>query len=297
VVSFTWVGSSSSWVTWRGQRRIATLWYAKNYFYLGTFAGSTMFGLGLSNIGTLLATRAELAPLVEQGAVSPYALVSRYQDVFRLFEATTDPPTGIPVLDRQWKSTGDLNFNYRPLAAISEHYAHDSFTVIRRYPASYVIGLLIANRLYFSPSSMNSYFSPENRAAAEPFERIFNPLVYGVGADTGYVGQPHFGFDQPYVLEVNTSVWLIAWSALVVVLGWLRVRPAFFGGTVGDRMALITVGYLLFVMLYVYALGTLVELGENNRYRFVAEPFLAVVTAVLVTDCVRRLKARWWRSQ
>jgi hypothetical protein len=46
-------------------------------------------------------------------------------------------------------------------------------------------------------------------------------------------------------------------------------------------------------MLYVYALGTLVELGENTRYRFVSEPFLAVATAVLATDAVRRLKARW----
>jgi hypothetical protein len=273
---------------------VATLWYAKNYFYFGAFAGSTMFGLGLSNIGTLLATPEELTPLVESGAVSPLALVSRYEGAAVLFGTATEP-TGVPVLDRPRKSTGDFNFNYRPLVEINEQYARDSFAVIRRYPASYVVGLLISNRLFFSPSSMNEYFSPQNRAAAKPFERVFNPMLYGVPAEPGYIAQPHFGFDQPPSLEVNTSVWLIVWSALVVVLGWLRVRPAFLKQPVEDRVAAIAVGYLLFTMLYVYAVGTLVELGENYRYRFVAEPFLAVVTAVLATDSVRRLAARWTR--
>jgi hypothetical protein len=47
----------------------------------------------------------------------------------------------------------------------------------------------------------------------------------------------------------------------------------------------------------VYALGTLVEPGENYRYRFVVEPFLAVAKAVLATNSVRWLKARWSRSR
>jgi hypothetical protein len=276
---------------------VATLWYAKNYFYFGAFAGSTLFGLGLSNIGTLTATRAELAPLVDEGIVSPLALVSRYEDLSLLFSESNDPPSGIPVLDRRQKSTGHPNFNFLPLVEINEQYARDSIAVIRRYPSSYVIALLISNRLFFSPSSLNSYFSPENRAAAKPFERVFNPLVYGVDAEPAYVAQPHFGFDQPPSLEVDTSVRLMVWSALVVVLGWLRVRPAFFRREIDDRAALITLGYLLFVMLYVYGLGTLAELAENNRYRFVSEPFLAVLTAALATDYVRRLKARWWRDR
>ena len=145
----------------------ATLWYAKNYFYFGAFAGSTMFGLGLSNIGTLTVPRADLEPLVEQGIVSPLALVSRYEDVGLLFAARNEQPSGIPVLDRPRKADGQYNYNYRPLIALNEQYARDSMAVIRRYPASYAIGVIVANRLFFSPSSMNEYFSPQNRAAAE----------------------------------------------------------------------------------------------------------------------------------
>lgn len=274
---------------------LSSLWYVKNYFYFGAFAASTMFGLGFSNIGTLTVPRADLERLVEQGVVSPLALVSRYEQTPLLFAVPNDPPSGIPVLDLPHKSAGAFNYNFRPLVAINQQYAKDSLAVIRHYPASYVIGVMVANRLFFSPSSMNEYFSPENRAAAEPFERVFNPLLYGVAAGPRFIPQPHFGFDQPPSLEVNTSVGLIAWSGLLLVLGWLRLRPAFVGATVEDRTACITLGYVLFVLVYVYGLGTLVELGENYRYRFVAEPLFAVVTAVLATDAVRSLRARWSR--
>jgi hypothetical protein len=60
---------------------------------------------------------------------------------------------------------------------------------------------------------------------------------------------------------------------------------------------LITLGYLLFVIVYVYVLGTFVELSENYRYRFVAEPLFAVATATIATDFVRRLRARWGASR
>jgi hypothetical protein len=144
---------------------------------------------------------------------------------------------------------------------------------------------------------MNEYFSPQNRAAAKPFERFFNAVLYAVPAEPGFIAQPHFGFDTPPSLEVNTSAWLIVLWALVLVLGWLRVRPAFFAPSAEDRVACITLGYMLFVMLYVHALGTLVELGENYRYRFVVEPLLAVAIAVLATDGMRRLAARWSRKR
>ena len=123
--------------------------------------------------------------------------------------------------------------------------------------------------------------------------RIFNPLLYGVSAQPGFIVQPHFGFDVLPSLEVNTSVAHIALWTLVLVFGWLRVRRAFLARAVEDRAARVTLGYLLFVMVYVYALGTLVELGENYRYRFAIEPFFAVAVAVLATDGIRRLKERW----
>jgi hypothetical protein len=300
-----WFALVVAYVAWAAPRRrqvlaaaalpftVATLWYAKNYFYFGAFAGSTMFGLGLSNVSTLTVPRADLEPLVAQGIVSPLALVSRYERVDVLFGAKNSSPSGIPVLDLPYKQSGEPNYNYRPLIAINEQYARDGLALIRQYPASYVIGVITANRLFFSPSSMNEYFSPENRAAAKPFERFFNPVLYGAAAEPGFIVQPHFGFNVPPSLEVNTSVWLIALWALALACGWLRVRPIFFAPSVEDRVARVTLGYLLFVMVYVHALGTLVELGENYRYRFVIEPFLAVAIAVIATAGVGRLAALW----
>ena len=269
---------------------VAALWYVKNYVYFGAFAASTMFGLGLSNISTLTVTRAELQPLVEAGTLSPLALVSRYENAAVLFSATADAQSGIAVLDRPRKASGEYNYNFRPLVEINDQYARDAFAVMRRFPANYALGVVIANRLFFSPSSMNEYFSAENRAAIAPIERIFNPLVYGVPERPRFIVQPHFGFAEPPSLEVNTSASQIALWLIVLGFGYVRVRPVFVGRPTADRTASIAVAYLLLVMLYVYALGTLVELGENYRYRFVVEPFVFVLATAMATDAIRRLR-------
>lgn len=177
--------------------------------------------------------------------------MSRYEDVAALFSGRNDPPRGIPVLDEPLKSSGEYNYNFEPLITIDEQYARDAFAVIGRYPANYIIGVLIANRLFFSPSSMNEYFSPANRAAVKAVEQVFNPLFYGAAAEPAYIAQPHFGFDQPPSLEVNTSRRLIAAWALVLVLGGWRVRRALSGRATEDRTASVVLGYLLFSMLYV----------------------------------------------
>lgn len=271
---------------------IVCLWYGKNYYLFGTFSSSTWFGLGLSNISTLAVTREELAPLVERGELSPFALVSRYQEIDRLFTSQQLTPTGIPVLDQIRKSSGDYNFNNLQLLMIDRYYTRDGFTVIKRFPASYVVGLIISNRLFFSPSNMNLYFNATNRAAVRPMEAIFNPLLYGVGARPGLIQQPHFGFTGQSFLEVNTSLLLIVAWLLLLGYGYARVRRAFLPEGCDDLPRAIVMGYIAFTMLYIYGVGTAFELAENYRYRWVVEPVTLVIAAVAITHLGRTVRAK-----
>ncbi len=272
---------------------VVGLWYGKNYYYFGTFASSTWMGLGLSNIATLVATREELQPLVAEGKLTPFALVSRYQQVDRLFTSQQLPPTGIPVLDQVTKSTGVYNFNNQQLIAINRYYTHDAVTVIRTYPFSYVVGLIIANRLFFSPSNMNLYFSEANRAAAQPMEKLFNPLLYGVGATPKRLQQPHFGFGKESFLEVNTSVPLMVLWVLVLGYGYVQARQAVMSGDPERRPRALVIGFILVSALYLYVVGTAFELAENYRYRFNIEPLFMVLTVTAATSLVRVAKSRF----
>ena len=44
--------------------------------------------------------------------------------------------------------------------------------------------------------------------------------------------------------------------------------------------------------IYLYAVGTALELGENYRYRFLIEPLFIVMTATALTDLVRKFRGR-----
>jgi hypothetical protein len=268
-------------------------WYGKNYYYFSMFSSSSWFGLGLSNISTLIVPRETLQPLVNEHRLSPFAVVSRYTEMDKLFTSQQLPATGIPVLDQVRKSSGDYNFNSQQLIAINHYYTADAVEVIRAFPFSYVVGLVISNRLFFSPSSMNLYFSKKNRQAALPLERIFNPLLYGAAPVHGLMRQPNLGFQERRgYLEVNTSVPLIALWWLMLGYGYYQARKGILAADEQLEPRAIVIGFIVVTALYVYVVGTGLELGENYRYRYLIEPLMFALTAAAITDLVRKVRQR-----
>jgi hypothetical protein len=272
---------------------LVALWYAKNYYYFGAFSASTGMGLGLANITTLTIPREQLAPLVAQGRLSKYALVSRYRDADMLFWMETPPRTNVPVLDHVVKSDGSFNFNNLQLVKVNREFTADAIEVARSFPANYVVGLLISNRLFFSPSNMNLYFSAENRRAVRPMERIFNPLLYGVDARPRFMEQPHFGFRGDSEIEVHTSAPLIVAWCVLLAYGYVQARRSFTGADDDRKAHAIALGFIVLSAAYLYVVATTIELGENYRYRFNIEPLFMVLAATAATDLVRRLRSRF----
>jgi 4-amino-4-deoxy-L-arabinose transferase-like glycosyltransferase len=266
-------------------------WYGKNYYLFGMFSSSSWMGLGLSNISTLVATREELQPLVADGRLTPYALVSRYRETQKLFVPPA-PPTGIPVLDQIVKTDRHLNYNNSRIIEMNRYYTHDAVTVARTFPFSYVVGLIISNRLFFSPTDMNLYFTADNRAAALPMEKLFNPLLYGAGTQSHMLAQPHFGFDHNMRLEVNTSVPFIVLWWVVLAYGYVQARRGLLSDSPDSRPRAVVIGFIVFTAVYVYVVGTAFELAENYRYRYLVEPLLLVLTVTAVTSLIEAVRRR-----
>jgi hypothetical protein len=250
-------------------------------------------GLGLSNVTTLMVPANQLVPLVQKGDLSPWALVSRYTSVPTLFYSGQRPPTGIPVLDRPRKPDGNFNFNFRDIPQVSRYYAADGITAARRFPASYVLGVFMAHRLYFSPTSMNRYFATANREAVYPVERIYNVAI-GAHADSRGMQAAHFGFTTPYKLEVNDSLLLfVAWW-IILGYGYVQARREVLRGSADARA--LTIGFIVLTAAYLYVVSTALELGENYRYRFNIEPLFFVLTATALTAARNALRNALWLS-
>jgi hypothetical protein len=276
---------------------VVALWYGKNYYYFGTFGASTAAGLGLANITTMMVERERLYPLFQQGRLSQYGMVSRYEHPELLFRLQKPVHTGIPVLDEVKKSDNHhYNYNNLQMVEVNRYYIRDGIEVIRIFPASYAIGLVISNRLFFSPTDMNSYFTPKNRAAALPMQRIFDPLLYGVGPKPRFMQQPHFGFAGNHEMEVRTSTMLIAQWCALLAYGYVQARRGVIAVNAEGQPRALVLGFVVLTALYLYVVSTAIELSENNRYRFNIEPLFLVLLVTAITDLVRRIRGRFAKS-
>ena len=267
-------------------------WYGKNYLLFGTFSSSTWMGLGLSNITTLTVPRSKLEPLVKEGTLSEFALVSRYEDTRLLFSDLNPSQDEIPVLHNLKKSTGQFNYNYLGIVDVSALYARDGFQTALHFPAEYLNGVKLSNRLFFSPTSMNAYFTAENRIAAAPMQLVYNLLFYGAKASPVQTEVPHFGYSGKNFVEVNTGIILIFIYPLILLYALARIVYVVSGKAPISLVEKALLTYLVFNISYIYFLGTLLELAENYRYRFLTEPLFLMLVGLLIGD-LNRLRRRW----
>ncbi|MDH5737694.1 MAG: hypothetical protein OEZ23_05255 [Gammaproteobacteria bacterium] len=271
---------------------ILLVWYGKNYYVHGSFAGSTLLGLGLSNITTLMVPKKELLPLVENGDLSSFALKSRYTDINELFSYPAEA-TGIDVLDLPRKATGTYNFNYHTITRLDPVYKADSLVVISQFPFYYLHGVWRANLLFFSPSHMNAYFSAANREAVQSVNYLYNPLLYGAPAHAKQMTDAHFGVEEStYLIEVNTGYGLIIfWLAVLVYFSYYSIW-GLISGRGQDKAKMLVTGFMLFNITYVWAISVSVELAENYRYKFLTEPLFIVLATVLVLRLLEYINKR-----
>jgi hypothetical protein len=233
----------------------------------------------------------QLVPLVQQGKLSQWALISRYDSRGLIFLANLRSPVGAPVADDLQKSDGRANWNYRDIPAVDRYYTHDAITVAREFPASYLRGFFIANRLYFSPTAMNFFAGESNRAAIRPVEPLFDALLSGVFTKPTTVPLPRRPFPGEAV-AVNTSIPLIVVWVAALGFGYSQARKTLVTRDVADYPRALVMGFIVFTSVYAYVVSNALEVGENYRYRFLTEPLFFVLAATAITAAVRAIRRR-----
>jgi hypothetical protein len=247
--------------------------YAKNLAVTGEFATSSWLGMSLVKHTVHQLPLEERRQLVAEGELSPLASRDITFDVPEQLPAyfARQAPTGIAVLDQPRKSTQHVNYHHLAYVAVSRDALHDALYVIEHHPRLYLRSIREAFLMFMRPAADYPYLRP-NRDALEPWGRLYAHL---------FAGQLRYPKDPWFVREPGTIgyVVLVAYVLSVAAgLTWL-VRDKLRQGAAQH----ITLGFIWLNVMYVSFVGNALEIGENQRFRFVVQPLLIVILAVLLT--------------
>lgn len=235
--------------------------YAKNQAVFGFFGPSSWLGLSLAKTATARLDPVDREALISGGVLSPFAMVKPFSPLER-YEAAAGirfPNSEIGALGRRLKSNGHPNFNHRGFVDVSAQCRLDAFEVIFRRPSVYAKSVTTAVRRFFTSAVAYPPFL-ENLVVMAP--------IFHLGEKT---------WSRPPVV-VAAFVGALVFSILAAMRAVRRSDRAEWG------MRL----WVVWTLLWVLVIGSLVEVGENHRFRFLVTPLVWLTLA----DAGRRLAVR-----
>ena len=254
-------------------------WYVKNQIVFGEFTASSWGGMNLSNSTTFRLSEKERVHMVKTGELSKFAKYFPFRNPEVYLKLLPDTPTtGIPILDLVETSNGQLNHHHLSYIEASKYYLHDALHVIRIRPLIYLRS--IEQSLYIFFHSASDYdFIGINRVRIKTFDLWWNRIFFGQWQNNENSGER----------MISMSILNVSWWILIAFL------TAFFGslGYLWKNRKLIgSPKYLLVIfmsinILFVALTGNLMDIGENNRFRYVIDPYIFLLFIFFAVNVIR----------
>jgi hypothetical protein len=178
------------------------------------------------------------------------------------------PLTGLPVLDEAETSTGTLNYHHLVYVEASNYYLRDALYLIRARPLDYLRSINQALYIYFhSPSDFDLITG--NRDTLGAFDLWWNRLFYGQWKSD------ETSIDRNSSMSMDHVGWWIVVVFFMVSAGsvisiWRNLRRL----AEAENMLVLFMAYNIF---FVTVVGNLMDIGENNRFRFTVDPFILLL--------------------
>jgi hypothetical protein len=245
--------------------------YAKNLILFGQFTASSFFGMNLASITVHNTPPAELAALIGRGTLSPLARIPAFSPLESYPPQLLQPPgLPAPILGIPTKSSETPNLNHFSYLNISHRYLVEGIALIRARPGIYLHNVVLAFALHALPATRYPFFVV-NREAIAGWDRAWQIFPGGVLAALRPDSAP-VNRSDPRSLALHVAwVWM-ALLAVVLVRSTTEGLRALRDPRPQPRAAMLL--FIAFCVGYVTLLSNLIELGENNRFRFVIDPLI-----------------------
>jgi hypothetical protein len=242
---------------------IVCSWQAKNYVQFGSVATSTWLGLNMTRNTVERLSPDRVTEMMRAGRVSALAAVPALSE-FEAYGVGDPQPTGIPALDQKVKERPSVgsNYNFVGYIQVSTLRLQDALTVIAAYPAQFAENVLDAVAIWLRPA-FEALRMTRNAEALE----FLDPVLVTQGAEG--VGR----WLSRGLVGLCYIVALLYGAAVTVHL--LRdsdISPCW------PVMA-----FMWLTVLYAAIVVNLTEIWENNRIRFMTDPYVWIMVAAALT--------------
>jgi hypothetical protein len=256
-------------------------WYVKDFAMFGTTTTSSWLGMNLSRSVLFRAPVPELKSLVHQGILTPLALVPAFGGSYKYAPEFVHPqPNPIPALGELTKANGESNLNNPLYITVSSEYLHDDLAMIRARPAQYVSDVNAAVQVWLVPSDQD-FTANIDWPHISPYAAVYDHVVEwqpSIDPAAAIVIFDH----RPSPLSYLSIQAIVVYSLALIggpIAAWRRRRsdPAWAG----------TMAVMWWTTLYAFAASSLIEIGENERFRFELGPVPLIMATVIVTTVIR----------
>lgn len=250
---------------------VVCLWQAKNFYRFGALATSTWLGLSMSRNTVERLSPDDLIELTAQGRLSSLAPIPALSG-FELYEGRVPSPPvrGVPALDERVKHPPSIgpNYNYLGYIPVSSVKLRDALHIIALQPRQFALHVLEAISVWFTPAF-------QGLAGTE------NTVIMGL-------------IGSPFRTERGTGFWFwLLWGFALVCY----TVALLYGAVVTIRLlhssesppGQAVVAFMWLTVAYTMIVVNLTEIWENNRIRFMTDPYVWMLVAAALTRCTDML--------
>jgi hypothetical protein len=258
--------------------------YVKNAVLFGTHTTSSWFGMNWYRVVTFRLPPDQITDWIADGTLSPLANVKTFAgvDAYRPHLPPL-PPTGIPLLDDETTSTGLPNYHHAAYLWLGKKFGADALRLVVAHPTRWMRGMLFSTCIFFAPASSVGYGGLwEGLDLRLPaLKWTYNRLLYGQLIN--HAPDPTLRETR----ELSRFAGHIGWFILIgfpLLLSYAarRLRSELRAGRRGA--VAVTLAFMLTTTVYLTTVSIAFEVGENNRFRFLLEPWLLTFLGLWLQD-------------
>jgi hypothetical protein len=195
-------------------------------------------------------------------------------------------PADVIALQSPMRADGGPNLNHALYPEVERQYVRDALQVIRRHPGLYLLAVSRAALIFLAPPMEHPAFRVK-RPIIATWDRLYTALFYGASLRDW----PAAHSERSRWLPTAALVGRVSWLSLALAL---LALPATAAGCLRAPRAPrhVVLLFCLLNVLYVFAVTSLLEYGENNRFRMEVEPLFWVVVVAWGATVVASLRSR-----